>query len=103
MHMSPRNFARAYAADRKRTPAKAVEAIRVDAARRALEHTSDRIELVARRCGFSDEEQMRSAFMRQLGVSPRSYRERFPGKIARPPRHAVSWRIEAGRAPGRLN
>jgi transcriptional regulator GlxA family with amidase domain len=34
VHMSPRNFARVYAAKRGRTPAKAVEAIRVDAARR---------------------------------------------------------------------
>src|SRR5260370_546399 len=33
-HMSPRNFARLYAKSRGRTPAKAVEAIRIDEARR---------------------------------------------------------------------
>jgi len=51
VHMSPRNFARVYAAKRGRTPAKAVEAIRVDAARRRLEETDDRIESIARTCG----------------------------------------------------
>ena len=75
--MSPRNFARRYTETRKRTPARAVEAVRVDAARRALEETGDRIEEVARRCGFSDEEHMRGAFVRHVGIAPRAYRDRF--------------------------
>jgi transcriptional regulator GlxA family with amidase domain len=75
--MSPRNFARRYTETRKRTPARAVEAIRVDAARRALEEADDRIDEIARRCGFSDEEHMRGAFARHLGIAPREYRARF--------------------------
>jgi transcriptional regulator GlxA family with amidase domain len=75
--MSPRNFARRYTETRKRTPARTVEAIRVDAARRALEETSDRIDEIARRCGFSDEEHMRGAFVRHVGLAPRAYRDRF--------------------------
>ena len=75
--MSPRNFARRYAAERKRTPARAVESIRVDAARRALEETTDRIDEIARRCGFSNEEQLRGAFARHVGIPPRVYRARF--------------------------
>jgi transcriptional regulator GlxA family with amidase domain len=75
--MSPRNFARRYAEVRRRTPALAVEGIRVDAARRALEESDDRIEDVARRCGFSSEEQLRGVFARHFGISPRAYRERF--------------------------
>jgi len=77
VHMSPRNFARVYAAKRGRTPAKAVEAIRVDAARRRLEETDDRIESIARTCGFSNEEHMRGAFLRNIKVPPRDYRARF--------------------------
>jgi transcriptional regulator GlxA family with amidase domain len=77
VHMSPRNFARLYAKTRGRTPAKAVEAIRIDAARRRLEETTERIEAIAESCGFSDEEQMRSAFVRVLGVPPREYRKHF--------------------------
>jgi transcriptional regulator GlxA family with amidase domain len=77
VHMSPRNFARVYAERRGRTPAKAVQAIRVDAARHRLEETTDRIELIAEICGFGGEEQMRCAFLRCLGIAPREYRMRF--------------------------
>jgi transcriptional regulator GlxA family with amidase domain len=76
-HMSPRNFARAYAQTRGRTPAKAIEAIRIDAARRRLEESNDRIETVAAHTGFTGEEQMRGAFIRSLGIPPREYRKRF--------------------------
>jgi transcriptional regulator GlxA family with amidase domain len=75
--MSPRNFARVYTAKRHRTPAKAVEAIRVDAARRLLEDTDERLGSIAERCGFRNEEQMRGAFVRTIGVAPRDYRKRF--------------------------
>jgi transcriptional regulator GlxA family with amidase domain len=77
VHMSPRNFARAYAKKRGRTPAKAVEAIRVEAARRRLEETEDRIESIADDTGFRGEEQMRCAFIRILGIPPREYRKCF--------------------------
>jgi transcriptional regulator GlxA family with amidase domain len=75
--MSPRNFARRYTEASRRTPARAVESIRVDAARRALEETDDRLDEIARRCGFSNEEHFRAAFARQLGISPRAYRKRL--------------------------
>ena len=82
VHMSPRNFARVYAERRGRTPAKAVEAIRVDAARQRLEETDDRIEVIAEICGFNGEEQMRRAFVRCLGIPPREYRKRFATSTA---------------------
>jgi transcriptional regulator GlxA family with amidase domain len=77
VHMSPRNFARLYAKTRARTPAKTVEAIRIDAARRQLEETADRITAIAEACGFGDEERMRTAFIKVLGVPPREYRKHF--------------------------
>ena len=77
VHMSPRNFARVYAKKRGCTPGKAVEAIRVEAARRRLEATEARVECVAKECGFNSEEQMRCAFNRILGIPPREYRKRF--------------------------
>jgi transcriptional regulator GlxA family with amidase domain len=82
VHMSPRNFARAYAKKRGRTPAKAVEAIRVAAARRLLEETEDRIDFIAEGAGFSCEEQMRCAFIRIVGVPPREYRKRALSRLA---------------------
>lgn len=77
VRMSPRNFARVYVTKRGRTPAKAVDAIRLDAARRRLEETNDRIGSIAVDCGYSGEEQMRAAFVRALQISPRDYRRRF--------------------------
>lgn len=82
VHMSPRNFARVYTKTRGRSPAKAVEAIRLDAARRRLEETTDRIEKIAADCGFSGEEQVRLAFLRTLGIPPRDYRKRFASIVA---------------------
>ncbi|HZF30656.1 MAG TPA: helix-turn-helix domain-containing protein [Gammaproteobacteria bacterium] len=76
-HMSPRNFARVYTARRNRTPGKAVEAIRVDAARRLLEESDETLGPISERCGFRNEEQMRGAFVRSIGVPPREYRKRF--------------------------
>lgn len=76
-NMSARNFARSYALKRGRTPAKAVEAIRLDAARRLLEETEQRIEAVAESCGYGGEEQMRASFVRALKIPPREYRRRF--------------------------
>jgi transcriptional regulator GlxA family with amidase domain len=75
--MSPRNFARVYAAKRGRTPAKVVEAIRVDAARGLLEDTRLRIKAIALHCGFKNEEHMRTAFIRNIQLSPKEYRMRF--------------------------
>ena len=45
--------------------------------RRLLEDTDERIDAIARRAGFGDEERMRATFQRHLNVSPRHYRERF--------------------------
>jgi len=75
--MSPRNFARFFQAETGMTPAKFVEMARIDAARHYLGSTKLSIEAVAEKSGFGDPERMRRAFIRQLGVNPQSYRERF--------------------------
>ncbi|WP_419709855.1 GlxA family transcriptional regulator [Pseudomonas sp. NFX224] len=77
VQMSPRNFARVYKLKTGRTPAKAVEVLRVEAARRLLEDSERNIDQISRLCGFGDEERMRLTFQRNLGVSPRDYRSRF--------------------------
>lgn len=77
VQMSPRNFARVYKLKTGRTPAKAVEVLRVEAARRLLEDSERNIDQISRQCGFGDEERMRLTFQRNLGVSPREYRNRF--------------------------
>jgi transcriptional regulator GlxA family with amidase domain len=79
--MSPRNFARAFAAETGTTPARYVERVRLEAARRRLEDTAEPIAAVASTCGFGTAETMRRTFLRKLGVGPAEYRRRFRGRL----------------------
>jgi transcriptional regulator GlxA family with amidase domain len=76
-HMSPRHFARVFRAEAGVTPARYVESVRLEAARRALEDSAQPIASVARGCGFGTPETMRRSFLRALGVGPAEYRRRF--------------------------
>jgi transcriptional regulator GlxA family with amidase domain len=68
--MSPRNFARAYTSETGVTPAKAVERLRLEAARAAIESGARSVQEIARQTGFGDPERMRRAFIRMYGASP---------------------------------
>jgi len=81
VHMSPRNFARAFRNEVGMTPAAFVEAARVEQARIALEGSSAGIDQIARDSGFGTVETMRRAFHRRLGVGPNAYRNRFQPAI----------------------
>jgi transcriptional regulator GlxA family with amidase domain len=72
--MSPRHFAREFRARTGVTPAKAVERVRVEAARAALLNGADSVQRVANDCGFGDVERMRRSFVRLLGVAPSTLR-----------------------------
>ena len=77
--MSPRNFARAFAADTGTTPAKAVERLRLEAARTAVETSHAPIDRVAEGVGFGDPERMRRAFLRAFGQPPQALRRSARG------------------------
>ena len=68
--MSPRNFSRVFKEEVGVAPAKAVERLRVDAARAALESGGSTIQQVASACGFGNAERMRRSFVRVLGAPP---------------------------------
>lgn len=72
--MSERNFARAFAAECGTTPAKAVERLRVEAARALLDSQPLQVEDVALETGFGDAERMRRAFIRAFGQPPQALR-----------------------------
>jgi transcriptional regulator GlxA family with amidase domain len=76
--MSERSFLRHYRHVTGTTPARAVERVRVEAARQALGESLLPVKRIARDCGFGSEETMRRSFMRILAVPPHAYRERFP-------------------------
>lgn len=74
--MSPRNFSRVFREEVGIAPAKAVERLRVDTARAALESGSLSIQRVADACGFGDPERMRRSFLRMLGAPPSALKRR---------------------------
>lgn len=76
-HMSPRHFARLFRAETGTTPARFVENVRLEAARRALEDSAQPVAVVASSCGFGTPETLRRSFLRALGVGPAEYRRRF--------------------------
>jgi transcriptional regulator GlxA family with amidase domain len=75
--MSERSFSRHYARATGQTPARAIERLRVEAARRQLSDSKVPIKRVARQCGFGSEETMRRSFFRLLSATPQDYRARF--------------------------
>jgi transcriptional regulator GlxA family with amidase domain len=75
--MSERSFSRRYAKATGITPARAVERLRVEAARRLLSDTRLPIKRIAARCGFGSEETLRRSFLRLLAATPQNYRARF--------------------------
>ncbi len=75
--MSSRNFSRQYTSAMGTSPAKALEALRVDTARTLLTSTTQSIKSVARESGFLDDERMRRAFLRHINTSPTAYRNQF--------------------------
>lgn len=75
--MSVRHFSRVFAEEVGETPGRYVERVRLEAARRDLETTTDTLDVIAARCGFGTAETMRRVFHRRLEVAPDSYRRRF--------------------------
>jgi transcriptional regulator GlxA family with amidase domain len=76
-HMSPRNFARVFTREVGQTPARYVDNVRVEAAQRRLEESTDSLDEIATQCGFGSVNSMRRSFLRIRGIPPSEYRRRF--------------------------
>jgi transcriptional regulator GlxA family with amidase domain len=74
VHLSPRQFSRAFRAETGQSPAKAIEQLRVEAAKLMLEQSRHRVDVVAAETGFADPERMRRAFLRTVGQPPQAIR-----------------------------
>ncbi len=77
VNMSVRNFSRTFRREFGKTPARFVEALRVEAARRLMEQSDARMEHIARECGLRTGNAMRRSFLRVVGIPPSDYRERL--------------------------
>ena len=76
-NMSVRNFARVFQKETGITPAKFVEKVRVEVARRYLEDSDLSIDQIASKCGLGGLISMRRTFIRHMNVSPSDYRRTF--------------------------
>jgi transcriptional regulator GlxA family with amidase domain len=87
--LSARHFVRSFVAETGSTPSRAVERLRVEAARERVQSSGETIERVAQSTGFRDPERMRRAFIRAFGQPPQSLRRsaRNPEKLS----PAVPW------------
>ena len=72
--LSPRQFSRTFRAETGQSPAKAVENLRVEAARMMMEGGRHSMDIIASETGFADRERMRRAFLRALGQPPQTVR-----------------------------
>lgn len=81
-HLSPRQFSRAFRAETGQSPAKAIEKLRVEAARALMEQSRHSIDVVAQHTGFSDRDQMRRAFLRAFGQPPQALRRSARNEVA---------------------
>ena len=73
-NLSARQFSRAFRAETGQSPAKAIESLRVEAAKSLVEESRHAIDVVARETGFADPERMRRAFIRKFGHPPQTFR-----------------------------
>ena len=81
-HLSPRQFSRAFRTETGQSPAKAVENLRVEAARLMMEQSRHPIDVIARQTGFADRDRMRRAFLRAFGQPPQVIRRNARAEIA---------------------
>lgn len=79
--LSPRQFSRVFREETGQSPAKAIERLRVEAARLSMETTRHPIEVIARETGFGDRERMRQAFLRAFGQSPQTIQRTSAGTL----------------------
>jgi transcriptional regulator GlxA family with amidase domain len=73
-NLSVRQFTRAFREETGQSPAKAVENLRLEAARLMVEQGRLPIDVVARETGFADPDRMRRAFLRAFGQPPQAIR-----------------------------
>jgi len=74
VHLSPRQFSRVFTAETGQSPAKAIEALRLEAARAMIEQSRHSLEVIARETGFRDRRHLREAFVRGFGRAPQMMR-----------------------------
>ncbi|WP_312454998.1 GlxA family transcriptional regulator [Pseudescherichia sp.] len=75
VHLSTRQLTRLFRAETGKSPAKAIEGLRLEAARLMIEQSRLTLDAIARESGFRDRRHMREVFIRGYGVPPQALRQ----------------------------
>ncbi|NUY01464.1 GlxA family transcriptional regulator [Paraburkholderia youngii] len=73
-HLSTRQFGRIFLSETGESPAKAIERLRLEAAKHMVEQGRHSLEVIARETGFRDRRHLREVFVRGYGVAPQALR-----------------------------
>lgn len=82
VHMSARQFSRVFTLETGQSPAKAVERLRLEAARLMIEQSRHPLDVIAKETGFRDRRHMREVFVRGFGLPPQAVRRDSRGGAA---------------------
>ncbi|RZT39102.1 GlxA family transcriptional regulator [Cupriavidus agavae] len=82
VHLSPRQFSRVFTAETGQPPAKAIERLRLEAARMMIEQSRHPLDVVAQETGFRDRRHLREAFVRGFGLPPQAVRRAARGSTS---------------------
>ena len=74
VHLSPRQFSRVFTLETGQSPAKAIERLRLEAARLMIERSRHSLDVIAKENGFRDRRHLRDAFVRSFGLPPQAVR-----------------------------
>ncbi|WP_321842832.1 GlxA family transcriptional regulator [Paraburkholderia bannensis] len=74
VHLSPRQFSRVFTLETGQSPARAIEGLRLEAARLMIEQSRHPLEVIAKETGFRDRRHLREAFVRGFGIPPQAVR-----------------------------
>lgn len=78
--MSKRGMEKAFLKHLHRSPAAELRRLRLDNAKRMLTETNEKVETIARECGYSNSSNLSFAFNKDVHMSPRAYRNAFRGE-----------------------
>ncbi|MFM0215278.1 MULTISPECIES: GlxA family transcriptional regulator [Paraburkholderia] len=73
-NLSPRQFSRVFTLETGQSPARAIESLRLEAARLMIEQSRHPLDVIAKETGFRDRRHLREAFIRGFGVPPQAVR-----------------------------
>ncbi|HEX6981698.1 MAG TPA: helix-turn-helix domain-containing protein [Balneolaceae bacterium] len=76
-HMSKRNFIRRFKKATQNTPLEYMQRVKVEAAKKALEKSSQNISSLMYDVGYNDAKTFRNVFKRITGLTPQDYRSKY--------------------------